>query len=402
MDHRKRLLARVFSGTEQGGTVDLGELLARLLLFDTYVIDSVHFFEIPRFVAAFGFEGTVHLLESGALQILHHARTIGQTLQPGSHRFGQQDASFCSFSFGRVEAANQRADTSSAMSICNSIPGLSPKQAQVLRSAVGGSLVEPSSTVGESTVSSFVGDLKRAVPAVRFSILDGLRRTADIVAVDEALSLRVEEIGKHRFFVETNLSTHGIPANVERKIVERALLAVAGLNMKIAEMKAYSVVCGLSDEDLPIFEEKIGFLWTNISPDEQRLRFGKVYSLTGLPDLGAASEGGRINIDRLLEIRSTRECLEFREWLRSTDEMSDTEIRERTRSLRARLGVEAQRPLGKAIRLATTSGVGFIPGIGSVLGVAASALDTFVTERVFPYSGPMAFLHRDLPTIFDT
>ena len=49
--------------------LDIEGLIRRLLLFDTYILYSVRLKEIPELVRHFGYEGTIALLTSGALEI---------------------------------------------------------------------------------------------------------------------------------------------------------------------------------------------------------------------------------------------------------------------------------------------------------------------------------------------
>lgn len=58
-----------FSGGPETIRVDVGALVRRLLLFDTYILDSTRLLEIPRLLDAFGTSGFITLLQSGALKI---------------------------------------------------------------------------------------------------------------------------------------------------------------------------------------------------------------------------------------------------------------------------------------------------------------------------------------------
>jgi hypothetical protein len=55
---------------------------------------------------------------------------------------------------------------------------------------------------------------------------------------------------------------------------------------------------------------------------------------------------------------------------------------------------------GKFVRLATTTGIGLIPGVGLAAGIAASAIDSFLVDRVLPKSGVVAFLTETYPSLF--
>jgi hypothetical protein len=100
-------------------------------------------------------------------------------------------------------------------------------------------------------------------------------------------------------------------------------------------------------------------------------------------------------------LRDTPECREFREWLRGLDSVTDDEVRERMRSMKAQVSQAIHGTAGKVLRLAVATGIGLIPVAGAVLGPAASAMDTFLVERVLPRSGPLAFLDQLLPLLRD-
>ena len=52
-------------------SVDIGALVRRLILFETCILDSQRFREMPRLVETFGADGVLHLLETGALRIVN-------------------------------------------------------------------------------------------------------------------------------------------------------------------------------------------------------------------------------------------------------------------------------------------------------------------------------------------
>jgi len=103
----------------------------------------------------------------------------------------------------------------------------------------------------------------------------------------------------------------------------------------------------------------------------------------------------------LLEIRESDECREFRNWLPEIGQASDEEIRDHVRSVRTKLGNTAASTQGKAVRLLATTGIGFLPVIGPIAGFVAGSLDTFLLEKLLPKSGPVAFLSKLFPSVFE-
>lgn len=123
-------------------------------------------------------------------------------------------------------------------------------------------------------------------------------------------------------------------------------------------------------------------------------------SITGLPDIEHAAEDGNLSIPRLIEIRESKECHEFRDWLASVDSASDRDIEQQFRSLRARLSVAAHGTTGKTVRWLASTGLGIVPGAGVALGAVAGLLDTFLVEKILPQNGPVTFLSKTYPSVF--
>ena len=107
-----------------------------------------------------------------------------------------------------------------------------------------------------------------------------------------------------------------------------------------------------------------------------------------------------MEVQKLLKIRDSAECREFREWLSSLGDTSDAEIKAMVTSLIRKLASMAASSGGKLVRLAATTGIGLIPVIGPIAGATASAIDSFLVEKVLPRSGIVAFLTETYPSLF--
>ncbi len=132
------------------------------------------------------------------------------------------------------------------------------------------------------------------------------------------------------------------------------------------------------------------------------MRFDRVMSIA-LPGLNL-QPGMKIKVDKLLDVRASSELREFRDWLVTIDSLSDAEIREQVASMRARLGVFAQSTAGKTIRFAlgaTTSLMSGHAGVIIITGLAVSALDQFLIDRVLPRRGITAFVTELYPSLFE-
>lgn len=127
-----------------------------------------------------------------------------------------------------------------------------------------------------------------------------------------------------------------------------------------------------------------------------RLIGGSDAPLGELPD--PATVEGAVNVERLIEIRESEEIREFRQWLRTLDDVSDEELQERLASLRAKLAAAVHSPTGKAVKFLATSGVGLVTaGAGAV---AVEAVNQFVVEKLLGEPGPVSFIGSTYPSIF--
>ena len=120
--------------------------------------------------------------------------------------------------------------------------------------------------------------------------------------------------------------------------------------------------------------------------------------IAGLPEFLPSLD--RIDVQRLLEILDTPECREFRVWLCTIANASDSEILDRVGSLRARLASFVNTGSAKVLRFLAATGVGFVPVVGGVAGVVAGAIDSFLVGCLLPSSGVWTFANRFYPSIF--
>ena len=217
-----------------------------------------------------------------------------------------------------------------------------------------------------------------------------------------AFSMAAHAIGEGDIRVDTDLMQRmNIDLQTAHKLVELGLLGMGALSQRFAEMDAFSALSGFTDRDLPLVDEQLKF-FLRMSPDAKERQFRRVVEISGLPDFTSEISGRRVNVERLLEIRESAECREFREWLPSIESAKDVEIKERVSSLRAKFGNASQSVPGKALRVLAVTGIGAIPPVGLVAGALASVVDTFLLEKIIPKSGVVAFLSKLYPSVFET
>jgi hypothetical protein len=123
-------------------------------------------------------------------------------------------------------------------------------------------------------------------------------------------------------------------------------------------------------------------------------------TVSGLPSLDNLDAGTIIDMNRLLEFRQDPVSKEFRRWLRNIDDASDEEIAYQVNGVTEKFRRAVHSLPGKAMRLAISHGVGVVGG--GVSGVAASAADTFLTDKLIRKPGPIASISRRYKSMFET
>jgi hypothetical protein len=187
----------------------------------------------------------------------------------------------------------------------------------------------------------------------------------------------------------------------EHKLVARGILAVAGMNQRIHFMESFEAVTGFQAEEVPLFEKKLSFILRHVDPDAQEQRFERIATIGGLPGVDGLPAGTTINVDRLLKLRDDAECRELRRWIRNVDSETDEEINARFESVREQLASAIDSRAGKTVRFLVTSGAGLIPVVGPVVGVALSAGDSFLLEKIIGKPGPATLLSKHYRSIFE-
>jgi hypothetical protein len=212
--------------------------------------------------------------------------------------------------------------------------------------------------------------------------------------------VKINQVNEKEFLAEQNLSEKlGLNELEAHKVIEKALLAIGGLNKRISEMKAFQALSGFKTQELQIFEDKLSFILNRISPDSKMEQFDRVIEITGMPSFDDIGTDIKLNLDKFLKVRESNDCVEFRNWLSEISNLEDKEIKEGIESFRNMIGSAIEGKVGKSIRFLTSTLFGFLDG-GAVTGPAIGAIDTFVLDKVFPSKGPITFLNKKYPSIY--
>jgi hypothetical protein len=404
MDIRERLLAQTahVEGEGEGEitVVDVGAFVRRLILFEHYVMDSIRLTEFPVLVGAFGRDGMIKLLESGALSIRAEALSFGQTGQLAVLESREKKGllPLGSYSFQVVQVADRQQYLSECLQGITAELG-EGKQTQKLKRAIVDRIVPLPDNLITLARHQLAAELGTNGPHLARSVAMALTEKIGTAVSPSAFTLRIHEIDEGDYRVESDIEDQfGLGEEDAHRVMERGLLGIAGLSMRLAQMEAYEVVTGFREGELPIFETKLSFLAKQLDPEAQEARLDRLVELAGLPDIKAAVEK-LIDVEALLELRQEPEWQSFREWLRQADSAPDEEIQAQLRSASQKLARIIHGTPGKVARFALVTGAGFA-GLGKPAEISLGVIDEFLIEKVVPRPGPVSFLSRLYKSIF--
>ncbi len=389
MDTRERVLLPLYREPRPDEpielAVDVAPLFLHLLLFETVILRSVRLTDVSGLVRALGAEQTVELLEAGCIAIRVGVEQIGS--------FGAKEPTVRLIS---MYAPDPVQELSKAMDEAFSPLGIEPATRKRLkRSVVSRRLTtDPAHTgLGAQAVNeTFAEAVANSDTFKRALALSATQHGNGLLIPDGAVRCEIDDGG----FVST---PRGWPVSLQSSamFVRRACLAVCRLNEEFGRMQRDDAVTALDDDSTALMDHRMAFLWRSQDPEGRTGTFGRVLTAVDLPDFDAAVRGNGINVERFLKVRETQECQEFRTFLNQAAKLDEKELRDRTTSLRARIGEAAQTTSGKAVRFLATTAAG-VAGPG--LGIGAGLVDTFLVEKLFPRSGVVTFISKQYPTIF--
>ncbi len=388
----KRLLAPIAVQDNKNNVVDvdLAAFVRRVLLFETYILQSVWLEDLALLARAFNPEGLIQLFEAGALKIYCESYTIGETGRVRADlNFSDNNKRLPlgSYSFSVIRAHEQEKKIQQHLSSLG--PPLQEKAAQNL-------ITINSQEFSPKVFEGFYNDIRQNQHLVQTAVNLELRRQG---IKPKRMKLRVEEVEKEDFRVENNLvSEYGLSEKAAHEVIGRSLLAVSGLNQRFAEMMTHSALSGITEEDMPLMRDKLGFTANFIESNNSERQFERVTSILDLP-IPLVSET-KIDAEKLLKIRDSDECRAFRDWLARADSLSDKEISERVTSFNSKIRVALNSKRAKVMRFLVSNGVSFLPPpIGTVAGLAVSAIDSFLVEKLAPKDAIVSFLSESYPSV---
>jgi hypothetical protein len=383
---------------------DVGSILRRLLLFDKYTLDSIRLLEIPAIVRRLGIDGTIALLRSGSLRLylgafsvaqVGHATILKSRAKKGALPKGK-------YSFQIVEPHDRREYLRGCFrKTIDTIP-IPLKKRILLKNVILDALEPVPLDIGTNTLTQLHRDLRIGNPTLVTSVQNQLKKKFGEEIDVSKLIVRLEPLDEEDYATNSNLEElFGLNLEDRHKIVERAALDLAGVNKRLAEMCAFNAISGFRIEDLPIFEQKTEFLFNLIDPNKQEARATRLFEIADLPDFRDVGINYSIDVLKFLEVRNSKECIEFRSWLTSIDTKNKKEIKDVVRDFKAHVAIRLNSPTGRTLRFLAQEALGIFTGAGLLLGPAAGALDAFIIDRVFKESSIVTFVSKLYPALFE-
>jgi len=245
-------------------------------------------------------------------------------------------------------------------------------------------------------------DLAANVPFIKRAVILELNSKHKANISPKDFTVKLHQVGSDTFKAETNIQEiFNLDEYESHGIIQNALFRLADLHQSLEYMQKYTALSSINDNALSLLEGKLEFFAKQFRSDEYVNQFKRILEIKDFPNFELLAQEGKLRLDKILEIRETREAKEFRNWLPDINSATDEEIKEQIESFKARIGNFLPTTQGKSLRLLITSGIGLIPGVGTIAGIAASALDSFAPEKTFPLSGPISFINNMLPSAFE-
>lgn len=395
MDVRQSIFGEVAirTGTQVSG-VDIETLLRRLLLFDGVVIKSVRLREIPYLVRAFGSSGFLTLLNSELLKmsceftfLIGNVKTNGVRQMPLFH-----------YDFGIADMLQREEIFRKELRSLQGISGLKNPQRVSVEETILDKLVRPPANYGQEFLAQTKSDLRNNSPALMFALKEQLKMRN--IKLPQELNARVEQTQDGMFRLINNLSNcTAITPDEAHDILWLSILAVGNINQRVADMAAYSSITGFAESEAPILFGKFAGILAPQNPELIEEQFVRVLSIANFPEFDRSK---KVDVEALLKARDSAELREFRSWLLNLGAVGDKQIAEMIEQLRSKLGSIFHSSVGKTVRFVASTALGLIPHAGIVIGPAASAIDSFLIDRVFPTSGVVAFLTKIYPSLFES
>lgn len=421
MDISKRLIAYCQDSTtsnEKSTYIDVDSFIRRILLHDTYILDSNALDEINHLVKIFGLEGVLLLLDSGILRI--HCEPLSLIADITNLYKDKMSLSSNSYYLASAKASRHKCRKKSEKnkgfqkdieyvekcleSNVNPILGYGHKDKKSLKKAIKKSLSHPLIDFATDAFEKLISDLSGNNKILRTVILFKLKndKKIDLEKVDlDKLEVHVFKpslSSEGVISVETNLQQlTDLDVSSCRSIISSSLTGIGGAYSRLAQTKAFNALPVFSDQDSYVFDTYCQLILEQVSSEKLEVKFEDVIKVNELDFASISSD--KVDAKKLLRIKETQECKLFVDWLSSGKDL-DSNFHELSDRLKDKISLFAPSTQGKLLRFVASSGVGMIPGIGPLAGMTLGAFDGFFLEKFLWKPSPLSFINNLYPSIF--
>jgi len=407
-----------------------GDFIEYLILCDNFVLDSLRLSEIPHLVSAFGIVPLLELVSSDFFKIRSETfltfGSTGRTSAVSDYRAKKGDLPYCSFcidpfsiypykqseliqpSKERSYKADQKKFNSNNLKVVNTIQGLNKKEYKKLKKSIAESIVHfQSREIIDEISKQNYKDYQIENTAIKYAISIDLKNRLNIILEPEKIKLNIDFIDDKDFSVSSNLKSL-IDINDEQahNVLERSLLSICSINYNSALMREHNVHLGYRENEVDVLYSKILSPYTNdITISQEFDNFRKIMEIKNLPDLNIAFQNKQIDLIKVLEIRDSRECIEFRTWINDQTNLDLKDLRESLESVSQKIRDKLNTKTAKISKFAISQGSSILLGlINPVLGLSSSVgvtvLDNYLSKKFLSKKPHLTFLNNKLPSIY--
>lgn len=381
--------------------LDLNGFVMRLLLFEHYTLDSMLMRELAQMVGIFGVEGLRDLLSADIISIHSSALTLGQLeTKLDNEEYGRpvhyttnEFMPYNNFDFVNIDIPNRREYIDHGLREINKL-GYPGKRTAGLKNEILEHLTDIPNIYGYFELMNNALSINGSVAKMAVINATEERGYTPPASYSENLWFEFTKGKDNIISAETNLQELlGIKEYDEHKLLERAMLSVGGFYQRLSFMKAYDSIAWFSDNDSNLFRTELARVSAEIRSNVQEDRMTRVLELKGLPTLTPDSY---IDVSRIMKMRDSPECREFRDWLKTNDAKSDEDIKREIGSFYAAFANAFGTTRSKAARFVLGAAIGAVnPPAGMVLGI----IDQFVVDKILKRNGPVWFINNELPKL---
>lgn len=230
-------------------------------------------------------------------------------------------------------------------------------------------------------------DVRNKQELISGLLLSGLARIHNLPVFVMNVELSVDEVSENIFQVNTNLGKLlAKDVSEVHELLKKPFFEITGTNLQLLRMKAVEAASGLTEAQSRVIAKRVDYLSKLLAQTDSRSEFTRVCSVTNTPRLPVDHP---IDIDQLIDLRESPEAYAFRDWLQTSQQFSDKEIKEITSNWRKKVGEILSTENAKGIRWLSSTGAGAL--IGDATGTITSGLDYFL-DKFFPGMGPIGFI----------